>query len=64
MLHACRTIRTMRETDGKLRQDWNTLVRSLTGLSSCGQPGDYLQRKNNPQSVTSEHRFSKHESKK
>jgi len=31
VLHACRTIRTMRETDGKLRQDWDTLVRSLTG---------------------------------
>ena len=31
VLHACRTIRNFRETDGKLRQDWEKLVRSLTG---------------------------------
>lgn len=31
VLHACRTIRDLRETDGKLRQDWEKLLRSLTG---------------------------------
>jgi len=30
VLHACRTIRDMRETDGKLRQDWDKLIRVLT----------------------------------
>jgi len=30
VLHACRTIRELRETDGKLRQDWEKLVRLLT----------------------------------
>ena len=30
VLHACRTIRDFRETDGKLRQDWEKLVRLLT----------------------------------
>jgi len=30
VLHACRTIREFRETDGKLRQDWEKLVRLLT----------------------------------
>jgi chromosomal replication initiator protein len=30
VLHACRTIRDLRETDGKLRQDWDKLVRVLT----------------------------------
>ena len=30
VLHACRTIRELRETDGKLRQDWDKLVRVLT----------------------------------
>lgn len=30
VLHACRTIRDLRETDGKLRQDWEKLVRLLT----------------------------------
>jgi len=30
VLHACRTIRDMRETDGKLRQDWDKLIRTLT----------------------------------
>jgi chromosomal replication initiator protein len=30
VLHACRTIRDMRETDGKLRQDWEKLLRILT----------------------------------
>jgi chromosomal replication initiator protein len=31
VLHACRTIRNLRETDGKLNQDWDKLVRNLTG---------------------------------
>ena len=31
VLHACRTIRNLRETDGKLNQDWEKLVRILTG---------------------------------
>lgn len=31
VLHACRTIRNLRETDGKLNQDWEKLVRTLTG---------------------------------
>ena len=30
VLHACRTIRDLRETDGKLRQDWEKLLRLLT----------------------------------
>ena len=30
VMHACRTIRDMRETDGKLRQDWEKLIRVLT----------------------------------
>jgi len=30
VLHACRTIRDLRETDGKLRQDWDKLIRVLT----------------------------------
>ncbi|MET0230725.1 MAG: chromosomal replication initiator protein DnaA [Rhodanobacteraceae bacterium] len=30
VMHACRTIRDFRETDGKLRQDWDKLVRVLT----------------------------------
>jgi len=30
VLHACRTIRDFRETDGKLRQDWEKLLRVLT----------------------------------
>jgi chromosomal replication initiator protein len=30
VMHACRTIRDFRETDGKLRQDWQKLVRTLT----------------------------------
>ena len=30
VLHACRTIRDLRETDGKLRQDWEKLLRTLT----------------------------------
>ncbi|NCT66630.1 MAG: chromosomal replication initiator protein DnaA [Rhodanobacteraceae bacterium] len=30
VLHACRTIRDFRETDGKLRQDWEKLVRTLS----------------------------------
>jgi chromosomal replication initiator protein len=31
VLHACRTIKSLRETDGKLNQDCEKLVRSLTG---------------------------------
>ncbi|MGB0134712.1 chromosomal replication initiator protein DnaA [Dokdonella sp.] len=31
VLHACRTIKNLRETDGKLNQDWDKLVRTLTG---------------------------------
>ena len=31
VLHACRTIRDLTEMDGKLRQDWEKLVRILTG---------------------------------
>ena len=31
VLHACRTIKNLRETDGKLNQDWEKLVRILTG---------------------------------
>ena len=31
VLHACRTIKNLRETDGKLNQDWEKLVRALTG---------------------------------
>lgn len=31
VLHACRTIRDLTETDGKLRQDYEKLVRILTG---------------------------------
>lgn len=30
VLHACRTIRDLRETDGKIRQDWEKLIRVLT----------------------------------
>ncbi len=30
VMHACRTIRDLRETDGKLRQDWEKLMRSLS----------------------------------
>ncbi len=30
VLHACRTIRDLRTTDGKLRQDWEKLLRTLT----------------------------------
>ncbi len=30
VMHACRTIRDFRETDGKLRQDWDKLLRTLT----------------------------------
>ena len=31
VLHACRTVKALRETDGKLNQDWDKLLRSLTG---------------------------------
>ncbi len=31
VLHACRTIKALRETDGKLNQDWDKLLRTLTG---------------------------------
>ncbi len=30
VLHACRTIRDLRESDGKLRQDWDKLLRILS----------------------------------
>jgi chromosomal replication initiator protein len=30
VLHACRTVRELRETDGKLRQDWEKLLRALS----------------------------------
>jgi len=30
VLHACRTVRDLKETDGKLRQDWEKLLRVLT----------------------------------
>lgn len=30
VMHACRTIRDLRETDGKMRQDWEKLIRSLS----------------------------------
>ena len=30
VLHACRQIRSLTETDGKLREDWDKLVRKLT----------------------------------
>ena len=31
VLHACRTIRDLSLIDGKLRQDWEKLLRELTG---------------------------------
>lgn len=31
VLHACRTIRKLCETDTRMRQDWEQLIRSLTG---------------------------------
>ena len=31
VLHACRTIASLRETDGRIKQDWEKLVRALTG---------------------------------
>lgn len=31
VLHACRTIAALRETDGRIKQDWDKLVRVLTG---------------------------------
>ena len=31
VLHACRTIRDLTHKDGKLRQDWEMLLRQLTG---------------------------------
>ena len=30
VLHACRVIRELIETDGKLHEDWDKLVRKLT----------------------------------
>ncbi|MGA9341374.1 MAG: chromosomal replication initiator protein DnaA [Rhodanobacteraceae bacterium] len=30
VLHACRTVKELRETDGKLRQDWEKLLRALS----------------------------------
>lgn len=31
VLHACRLITELRETDGKIREDWDKLIRALTG---------------------------------
>ena len=31
VLHACRLIIELRETDGKIREDWDKLIRGLTG---------------------------------
>jgi len=31
VLHACRLITELRETDGKIREDWEKLIRALTG---------------------------------
>jgi chromosomal replication initiator protein len=31
VLHACRTIRKLCETDARMRQDWEQLIRVLTG---------------------------------
>jgi chromosomal replication initiator protein len=31
VLHACRTIRKFCETDPRMRQDWEQLIRILTG---------------------------------
>jgi chromosomal replication initiator protein len=30
VLHGCRQIRTLMETDGKLREDWDKLIRKLS----------------------------------
>ncbi|WP_301927376.1 helix-turn-helix domain-containing protein, partial [Xanthomonas fragariae] len=30
VLHACRQIRTLMEADGKLREDWEKLIRKLS----------------------------------
>ena len=30
VLHACRQIRTLMETDGKMREDWEKLIRKLS----------------------------------
>ena len=30
VLHACRQIRTLSQTDGKLREDWDKLIRKLS----------------------------------
>jgi chromosomal replication initiator protein len=30
VLHACRQIRTLIQTDGKLREDWDKLIRKLS----------------------------------
>lgn len=31
VLHACRVMRKLVETDGKMREDWDKLIRALTG---------------------------------
>ena len=31
VLHACRLIAELRDTDGKTREDWDKLIRALTG---------------------------------
>ena len=36
VLHACRLIRELIETDGKLREDWDKLVRKLSGVRVSG----------------------------
>ena len=33
VLHACRTIKALRETDATIRQDWEKLIRSITSSS-------------------------------
>ena len=30
VLHACRQIRSLMETDGKMREDWDKLIRKLS----------------------------------
>jgi chromosomal replication initiator protein len=30
-MHACKTIRKFVETDARMRQDWEQLIRTLTG---------------------------------
>jgi chromosomal replication initiator protein len=30
VLHACRQVKNLQQTDGKLREDWDKLVRKLS----------------------------------